>query len=182
MAEKLEITELGNSILRKQTEKVDNINDPQIQILIDNMIATMEDANGVGIAAPQVSENHQIFIMHSNPNPRYPDAPEMEATAIINPEIVSSSEEIEIDWEGCLSIPGLRGLVSRYKSIEVKFQDREGNVLTETFHDFPARIFQHEYDHLQGILFLDRIESVDHLFTEKEYVKLIEALSEEEEK
>ncbi|NIP30631.1 MAG: peptide deformylase, partial [Candidatus Dadabacteria bacterium] len=83
--------------------------------------------------------------MHSNSNPRYPDAPEMEPIAIINPEITSVSDEIEIDWEGCLSIPGLRGLVPRHKSIEVNYINRKGKEVKEVFEDFPARIFQHEY-------------------------------------
>ena len=180
MSEILEITELGNRILREETTKVENPKDSNIQKLIDDMMLTMKEADGVGIAAPQVSENYQIFIMHSNSNPRYPDAPEMEPIAIINPEIISESDEIEIDWEGCLSIPGLRGLVPRYKSIKVRYLDRDANEVVETLEDFPARIFQHEFDHLKGILFLDRIESVDHLFTDKEYVKIVEALSEQE--
>ncbi len=177
MAKILEITELGNRILREETQIVDNPKDKHIQTLIDDMMLTMKEANGVGIAAPQVSSRHKVFIMHSNSNPRYPDAPEMEPIAIINPEITSVSDEIEIDWEGCLSIPGLRGLVPRHKSIEVNYINRKGKEVKEVFEDFPARIFQHEYDHLNGVLFLDRIESVDYLFTEKEYIKLVEEIN-----
>lgn len=181
MSKQLEITELGNPILRDDTKKVENIYDEKIQTLIDNMIHTMKSANGVGIAAPQVSESLQIFIMRSNPNPRYPDAPEMQTEAIINPVIISASDEKEFDWEGCLSIPGIRGLVPRHKSINVTYQDRQGKKKEAAFEDFPARIFQHEFDHLNGIMFLDRMESPQHLITENEYIKLMEKHSEEEE-
>lgn len=177
----LEITELGNPVLREKTQKVKNINDEKIQTLIDNMIYTVNEINGVGIAAPQVSESLQIFIMCSNPNPRYPDAPEMEAETIINPKIISASDDKEFDWEGCLSIPGIRGLVPRHKSIEVIYQDRHGKKKEVTFEDFPARIFQHEFDHLNGIVFLDRMESPQHLITENEYVKLMKKHEESEE-
>ena len=179
MAKKLEIIELGNPILRKKAKKVYDIQNDSFQNLIDDMMLTMSEANGVGIASPQVSETYQLFIMHSNSNPRYPDAPKMDPTEIINPEIIFRSDETETNWEGCLSIPGLRGLVTRNKSIKVRYYDRKGNEIEKTFEDFPARIFQHEYDHLNGILFLDRIESIHHLFTEKEYLKLIENKFEE---
>ncbi|MGH7885077.1 MAG: peptide deformylase [Thermodesulfobacteriota bacterium] len=173
MTKQLKITELGNPILRKEAGKVKNIIDEKIQNLIDDMIYTVSNVKGVGIAAPQVSKSFQIFIICSNPNSRYPDAPEMKAAAIINPKIISTSYEEEFDWEGCLSIPKLRGLVPRHTSIDVSYTDRFGNNKNETFTDFPARIFQHEYDHLNGLVFLDRIESSEDLITENEYVKLI---------
>ncbi|MCZ6555911.1 MAG: peptide deformylase, partial [Candidatus Dadabacteria bacterium] len=113
----LEIAELGHPILREMAAQVKNLEDEEIQNFIDNLIATAIEANGVGIAAPQVYESKRIFIISSRPNERYPNAPEMEPTAIINPEILSFSKEKEKDWEGCLSIPGIRGLVPRHKSI-----------------------------------------------------------------
>ncbi len=137
------------------------------------MLATVSDANGVGIAAPQVYEPLQIFIMASYPDPRYPDAPEMEPTAIVNPKILMTSDEMEKDWEGCLSVPGIRGLVPRHKRIGVKYTTVEGTTKEQEFSDFLARLFQHEYDHLNGIAFLDRLESTKDIITDKEFQKRI---------
>ncbi|MFI5321943.1 MAG: peptide deformylase [Thermodesulfobacteriota bacterium] len=117
----LEIAELGNVVLREKASDVEDIRDPEIQSFIDDLIATGINANGVGIAAPQVSLPKRIFILSSRPNIRYPKAPEMEPTAVINPEIISYSDETVKDWEGCLSIPGIRGLVPRHKSVNVKY-------------------------------------------------------------
>ena len=152
---------------------MDNIGDEYIQRLIDDLIETVRAVNGVGIAAPQVNESYQIFIVASSPNPRYPDAPKMEPIAVINPKIISRSDEMVDGWEGCLSIPGIRGLVSRHKSIAVEYTDRDGHEKTDELSDFIARIFQHEYDHLHGILFLDRLENLGDMISEKEYIKLL---------
>ena len=103
----------------------------------------------------------------------------MEPTAIINPEILSFSKEKEKDWEGCLSIPGIRGLVPRHKSIRVKYLTRDGKEVESEFSDFIARIFQHELDHLNGTVFLDRMESSLEIITEKEYQRLISKAMEE---
>lgn len=173
MAKVLEIEELGNPILRKKAKRVKDIGDEYVQNLIDNLTVTVLSVNGVGIAAPQVNEPFQIFMIYSHPNPRYPDAPKTEPKAIINPKITSMSGEMVKDWEGCLSIPGIRGLVPRHRWISVEYSDRDGNKKTEELEDFVARIFQHEYDHLNGIVFLDRIDSVDDIITDKEYIKLI---------
>ena len=169
----LGIEELGNPILREKARHVDNIGDEYIQRLIDNLIETVKAVNGVGIAAPQVNESYQIFIIASHPNPRYPDAPKMEPIAVINPEIIHRSDEMVDGWEGCLSIPGIRGLVSRHKYISVKFTDRNGHEKRKELSDFIARIFQHEYDHLNGILFLDRLDNLSDIISEKEFIKLI---------
>ena len=174
MSEVMPIVELGNPILRQPAKKVENISDHQVQQLIDNLIATANQANGVGIAAPQVAQSFQILIVASRPNPRYPHAPEMEPTAIINPQIVSHSEEMVKGWEGCLSIPGIRGLVPRYQEIEVTYIDRNGLSHKRHFTDFVARILQHEIDHLYGISFLDRLVSNLDIITEQEYQKLME--------
>ena len=173
MARLLQIAELGHPVLRKKALPVGDVRDDNIQKLIDDLIATVMEVNGVGIAAPQVYESYQIFIIASSPNLRYPNAPKMEPTAVINPRIISYSDEVIRDWEGCLSIPGIRGLVPRYRSIKVKYTTRDGKTEEKEFTDFIARIFQHEYDHLNGIVFLDRLESVRDIITEKEYRKLI---------
>lgn len=173
MPKVLEIAELGQHVLREKAADIDNVGDPAVQEFIDNLIETGVDSNGVGIAAPQVFEPYRIFIINSRPNPRYPNAPEIGPMAIINPEIISYSEEKDKDWEGCLSIPGIRGLVPRHKHISTRYTTREGNIEEKDFTDFVARIFQHEFDHLNGIVFLDRMESSREIITEKEYQRLI---------
>ena len=168
-----QVAQLGNQILRETATEVKDINHPSIQALIDDLFVTTADNNGVGISAPQVYESLRIFIIASRPNPRYPSAPTMEPTVIINPEILWSSDEMEKDWEGCLSVPGIRGLVPRAKRIGVKYLTREGKVIETEMKNFLARIFQHEYDHLNGLSFLDRLETTKDIFTEKELLKRI---------
>ncbi|WP_088242970.1 peptide deformylase [Calothrix rhizosoleniae] len=173
MSQLMTIIQLGNPILRQPAKPVENISDRQIQQLIDDLIATAAEANGVGIAAPQIAQSYQIFIVASHPSSRYPDAPDMEPTAIINPQIINHSEEMVKGWEGCLSIPGIRGLVPRYQEIEVTYTDRNGLLKKQSFTDFVARIFQHEIDHLHGISFLDRLVSNFDIITEQEYQKRV---------
>ncbi|MBH8565764.1 peptide deformylase [Nostoc sp. CENA67] len=169
MAELTPIIQLGNPILRQKAAWVENIHDESVQKLIDDLIATVAKANGVGIAAPQVAKSCRLFIVASRPNPRYPNAPEMEPTAMINPRIVDHSTEVVKGWEGCLSVPGIRGLVPRYQAIEVEYTDRQGKLQRQELTDFVARIFQHEYDHLDGIVFVDRLENTLDMITEQEY-------------
>ncbi|MBN8563928.1 peptide deformylase [Leptolyngbya boryana CZ1] len=173
MAELLGIIELGHPILRQKAQDIDNIQDDRIQTLIDNLLVTVKHANGVGIAAPQVAESYQLMIIASRPNLRYPTAPSMEPTPIINPRILSHSTEMVKGWEGCLSVPGIRGNVPRYQAIEIEFLDRFGKTQKMEMTDFVARIFQHEFDHFNGIVFVDRVESTADLITEKEYQKLL---------
>lgn len=173
MAKLLQIAQLGHPILRKRASHVKEVRESTIQSLIDDMLATMKDASGVGIAAPQVYESHRIMIVSSYPSARYPHAPKMGPIPMVNPEIQWSSEEVEKDWEGCLSIPGIRGLVPRNKRIKVKYVTRDGKIGEREFADFVARVFQHELDHLNGIVFTDRLESPIDMITEKEYMKLV---------
>jgi peptide deformylase len=173
MSEILEVIQLGNPILRQQAKPIDNIGDERIQRLIDDLIATATKASGVGIAAPQVAQCDRLFIVASRPNPRYPNAPTMEPTAMINPQIIAHSIEVVKGWEGCLSIPGIRGLVPRYQAIEVEYTSQDGKLHRQELTDFVARIFQHECDHLDGIVFLDRVESTQELMTEQEYQQRI---------
>ena len=169
MAEVLGVAEIGNPILRTTARPIANIHDPSVQRLIDNLIHTAIQTNGVGIAAPQVSESLQLFIVASRPNLRYLHAPVMEPTPMINPQIVACSDEKEKGWEGCLSVPGMRGLVERSREIEVTYIDRYGKQQQQTFTDFVARIIQHEYDHITGKVFLDRVESTLDLMSDAEY-------------
>lgn len=169
MARLLQIAEIGNDILRKRAEEVDAVPHE----LIEDMMLSMEEAGGVGIAAPQIYESKRVFIMASQPNDRYPDAPEMEPKAIMNPEILSHSDETEKGWEGCLSVPGVRGYVPRYLKVSVRYMDKEGATLEEEFEGFLARIFQHELDHLDGLVFLDRVEDNKDIISNKEYFKMM---------
>jgi len=169
MAVLRQITQLGDPILREPAAPAAFPLSDDVTRLIDDMMATLRDADGVGLAAPQVGQPIQILIVASRPNPRYPDAVEMEPLVVINPEIMERSAETSMGWEGCLSIPGLRGEVPRHTRIVARYQDVRGEQVVREFHDFVARIFQHEDDHLRGIVFLDRIESGGRLATEREY-------------
>lgn len=173
MAEILEIIQLGDPILRSSARLIDNVQNQRIQKLIDDLMATVGQANGVGIAAPQVAQLYRLFVVASRPNDRYPNAPVMEPTPMINPRLLAHSTEVVKGWEGCLSIPGIRGLVPRYQAIEVEYTDRDGNLQKQELTDFVARIFQHEHDHLDGVVFLDRLESTQDIITEQEYQKRV---------
>ncbi len=168
-----QVAQLGQPVLREPVRPIVNPLDPAIQSIIDDMLATVADLNGVGIAAPQVYEPLSLFIIASRPNSRYPRAPAMEPTAILNPEIIRASNETEKDWEGCLSIPGLRGLVARNRRIRVRYLTRTGDIREEEYEGFPARIFQHEFDHINGLVFLDRVSDSRELATEKEYQRIV---------
>src|SRR3989344_4307606 len=172
MATLLQIAQLGRPLLRQKAKPVANIKDTQIQKLIDDLLETVMDVNCVGIAAPQVYVSQRIFIVASHPNPRYPHAPDMVPTSMINPRLISHSKATQKDWEGCLSIPGIRGLVPRWTEIQVAYTTSTGKKTRAEFTDFIARIFQHEYDHLEGIMFLDRVETTQDFISEKEYQKL----------
>lgn len=176
MSESTTIIKLGNPILRQQSQVIENIEDEKIQQLIDQLLTTVITANGVGIAAPQIAQSYRLFIVASRPNARYPHAPEMQPTAMINPRIIQHSQKVVKDWEGCLSVPGIRGLVPRYQSITVEYTDRYGNLQQQQLMDFVARIFQHEYDHLEGLVFLDRVENSQDLISEEEYQKIVKSV------
>jgi peptide deformylase len=171
MAIDLPIAKLGHPILRQIAKTVDNVGAVETQRLIDDMLQTVATHKGMGIAAPQVHHGKRIFIMCSQSNARYPDAPLMAATAMINPQLVDHSLQWEKNWEGCLSVPGLRGLVARYNTIEVSYCDRYGVEHQVTFSGFLARVFQHELDHLDGLTFIDRLESTKDLYSESEWYR-----------
>ena len=122
------------------------------------MQATMLERNGVGIAAPQVYVSKRIIIVASRPNPRYPDAPEMDAVVMVNPEILEQSAHTVLGEEGCLSVPDERGLVARAEMVKVRYLTLQGESVKSIFHGFPARIVQHEVDHLNGVLFVEKMD------------------------
>ena len=172
MATLRQIAQLGVEVLRRPAEPVVLPLNERVLAFVDDLMATMLDADGVGIAAPQVYESTSIFIVASRPNPRYPDAPQMDPLVVVNPEILWRSNEMVKGWEGCLSIPGIRGHVPRHQSIKAKYWTLGGEEVEQTFEGFVARVFQHEDDHLRGRVFLDRLESNRDIITEKEFRKL----------
>jgi peptide deformylase len=165
----LKIANLGNPILRIPAEPVKNISAPEIQRLIDDMIETMREYRGVGLAAPQVHRCLQIVTVEAEREACESSVPEASPTILINPRIVLATERLEEDWEGCLSIPNLRGKVPRYTDIEIQAHDRRGKPLSFAARDFFARVIQHEHDHLIGTLFLDRMKSLETLTFLEEY-------------
>ncbi|NEQ30924.1 MAG: peptide deformylase [Leptolyngbya sp. SIO4C5] len=169
MNQPLTIIQLGHPLLRQSARPVTDIASDRRQQLIDRLIVTAQQAQGVGIAAPQVAHSDRLFIVASHPNARYPKAPTMPPTAMINPEIVAHGEQQVKAWEGCLSLPGIRGQVPRYSEIEVVYWDRHGDRQRQVLTGFVARIFQHELDHLNGLVFLDRVESTADLMSEQVY-------------
>jgi peptide deformylase len=165
----LKIAVLGNPVLRIPAEPVKNTQAPDIQRLIDDMIETMREYRGVGLAAPQVHRSLQIVTIEAERDGR---GGKLEApTVLINPRITTVSDQMEEDWEGCLSIPNLRGKVPRYKEIEVQAQDRRGRTLHLPVRDFLARVIQHECDHLNATVFLDRMKSFETLAFLEEYAR-----------
>jgi len=167
-----EIAQLGNPVLRLQAQVVTDIQDTEIQQTIETMHDTLATTQGVGIAAPQISISKRIIIIASRPTPRYPSAPLMEPTVMINPAFQALSELTEKDWEGCLSIPGIRALVPRYKEILVNYANEQGGLVEARLEGFVARVFQHEFDHLEGKVYLDRVEDNRDIFAESEYFKI----------
>src|SRR5512139_4089425 len=165
----LKVANMGNPILRIPSEPVKNIQAQEIQRLIDDMVETMREYHGVGLAAPQVHRSLQVVTIEAEPDDRASSAPPASPTILINPRIIPATDRLEEDWEGCLSIPDIRGKVPRYADIEVQARDRRGKPLDFTAHDFFARVIQHEYDHLIGTTFLDRMKSLETLTFLEEY-------------
>jgi len=161
----LKVARLGHPILRQIAEPVspEAIGAPEIQRLIDDMLETMDDHDGAGLAAPQVHVSRRVVIYGVEANPRYPDAPGIPLTVLINPKITPLGNAQEEDWEGCLSVPDLRGRVPRFTRIRVEAFGRDGRPLRFTAEDFHARVVQHECDHLDGKVYLDRMRSMDSL-------------------
>ena len=169
------IAQLGSEVLRQPAQTIDNFNSPQFQTLISNMQQLMEQGNGVGIAAPQIGESWQVIIIASRPTARYPNAPEMPTTLMVNPKFEILDPSLIKDWEGCLSVPGIRALVPRYRKIKVNYQNQQGQACEILLEDFPARVFQHEFDHLNGMVYLDRVETNTDIVAESEFFKRIAA-------
>jgi peptide deformylase len=168
-----EIALLGNPVLRLQAQSVDDVHNTETRQLIAAMQDSLAGTQGVGLAAPQIGVSRRVIIVASRPTTRYPHAPDMEPVVMINPGYRPLSETKEKDWEGCLSIPGIRALVPRYVDIGIHYTDEQGNWVETELHGFVARIFQHELDHLDGMVYLDRVEDNRDIFSESEYLKRV---------
>ena len=152
------ILKMGDPRLLRKSRPVEAFGTPELQALLQDMEDTMLAANGAGIAAPQIGEDWQVVIFGTGmPNPRYPEAPVIPKTVLINPVITPLGDDMEEGWEGCLSVPGLRGVVARFQRIAYQGYDALGKRIEREVDGFHARVVQHECDHLQGILYPMRV-------------------------
>ena len=167
----LKVARMGHPVLRAKARALERaeIRRPAFQHLIDDMIETMDEYRGVGLAAPQVHVELRLFIAVLNSDDT--DDGEREAVVIVNPEIAPVGTDLVDGWEGCLSIPDIRGQVPRAREITLRALDRHGERTERQVHDFPARVIQHEADHLDGILFFDRMRSFASLTFLDEYAR-----------
>lgn len=163
-----EVIRMGHPLLIARAKEVENIDTPELEQLITDMKDTMAALNGAGLAAPQIAISSRIIIFGIEENPRYPDAESVPETTLINPEITVLDAEKESAWEGCLSVPHMRGLVPRYKSIKYRGFNEKGNLIEREAHGFHARVVQHEVDHLDGVLYPARIEDMKNFGFEDE--------------
>ena len=163
----LDIVRIGEPVLRLMADPVgaDELATPGFQRFLDDLVETMRAANGAGLAAPQVGVARRVFCVEVRDNPRYPYKPDLELRVLVNPELRMLSDETFMSYEGCLSIPDLRGLLPRALEVEVAYTDREGNRVVEEVRGLSAGTFQHEQDHLDGILFVDRVDDTRTLTT-----------------
>jgi peptide deformylase len=178
----LKVARLGHPVLRTPAAPVpeDEIRSAAIQRLIDDMIETMREYNGAGLAANQVHTPKQIAVIEVQQNPRYPEAPEVPLTVLVNPVVTPLTDETEGGWEGCLSVPDMRGVVPRYTAVRLQARDREGQPIDLKAEDFFARVIQHETDHLQGIVYVDRMRDLSTLTHLAEWNKYWLGLTEQE--
>ena len=168
----LKVARMGHPVLRAKARALSqgDIKHAGVQQLIDDMIDTMIEYHGVGLAAPQIHESVRIFVgILDMPTPENRDEHAPEPMVLINPEIMPVGEDVVEDWEGCLSIPDIRGRVPRAKEIRLRGYDRDGGRIDLPLRDFAARVAQHEADHLDGVLFFDRMKAFDSLTFLEEY-------------
>lgn len=151
------VLKMGDPRLLQEARRVSKFSTPELDALIQDMKDTMSALNGAGLAAPQIGVDQQVVIFGVDYNPRYPQAEAVPFTVLINPVVTPLSKKMEEDWEGCLSVPGLRGIVPRYTRIRYEGADQFGNAIDRRVGGFHARVVQHECDHLHGILYPMRI-------------------------
>jgi peptide deformylase len=154
------VLKMGDPLLYQRSAPVERFNTPELGQLIADMFDTMRELSGAGLAAPQIGISQRVVIFGVEANPRYPEAESVPTTVLINPELFPIGNETEDGWEGCLSVPGLRGLVTRHKKLRYTGFDQRGNPIDLTVSDFHARVVQHEVDHLDGILYPMRLKDI----------------------
>ena len=157
------VLKMGHPLLRQVARPVTEFGTPELRELVRDMDDTMRSLNGAGLAAPQIGVSLRVVIFEVTRNPRYPDVGEVPYTVLVNPELTPLGDETEDGWEGCLSVPGLRGLVPRHRRLRYRGVDLEGRLIDRTVEGFHARVVQHEVDHLDGILYPMRLRSLDDL-------------------
>ena len=152
-----EVLRMGHPVLRERAKPVEKFGTPELRALLEDMKETMAAKNGAGLAAPQIGVGQRLVIFGVDHNPRYPDAEPVPFTVLVNPKLVMLTREVEEDWEGCLSVPGMRGVVPRYTKLRYSGFDIDGNPIERVAEGFHARVVQHECDHLDGILYPQRM-------------------------
>jgi peptide deformylase len=173
----LKIAQIGAPVLRERSRKVtaDELASDEVQAFIDDLVATMRDASGAGLAAPQVYRPLRICALEVDGNPRYPYKPRIPLTILVNPVLTPVGDETFDNYEGCLSVPDLRGVVPRHARLRVQALDREGHAIDHEVAGITAGTYQHECDHLDGKLFVDRVRDTSSLCTWKEFARHHEA-------
>ena len=154
------VLRMGDPLLYKKAEPVAKFNTPELDSLVADMFDTMAELNGAGLAAPQIGVSQRVVIFGVDANPRYPEVELVPTTVLVNPILTPIGNELEDGWEGCLSVPGLRGLVSRHRDLRYTGFDQHGNPIDRTVTGFHARVVQHECDHLDGILYPMRLRDI----------------------
>jgi peptide deformylase len=157
------VLKMGDPLLYRKAEPVKEFNTPALRELIADMFDTMAALNGAGLAAPQIGVSQRVVIFEVQSNPRYPQAEPVPRTILINPVLEPIGTDMEDGWEGCLSVPGLRGLVSRHSRLRYTGVDPEGRPIDRTVDGFHARVVQHECDHIDGILYPMRLKDIRYL-------------------
>jgi peptide deformylase len=155
-----EVLKMGDPRLLLVADPVREFGTPELEVLLADMRETMRDLNGAGLAAPQIGVSLRVVIFGMDHNPRYPQAEPVPYTVLINPQMTPLGEDMEDGWEGCLSVPGMRGVVPRYRQLRYVGVDATGQPIDRTVNDFHARLVQHEVDHLDGILYPRRIRDL----------------------
>jgi peptide deformylase len=161
----LKVARLGHPVLRQRADPVpvDEIRSAAIQRVIDDMVETMREYDGAGLAGNQVHTPKRIAVIEVTANPRDPDAPRIPLTVLVNPVVTPLTQDVEEGWEGCLSVPEMRGVVPRYTAVRLEAYDRDGQPIDLVAKDFFARVIQHETDHLDGIVYVDRMRDLSTL-------------------
>ena len=152
-----DVLRMGHPVLRERSRPVENLGSAELLQLIADMKDTMKAQDGAGLAAPQIGVSQRVVIFGVDHNPRYPDAEPVPFTVLVNPKLTFLTREVEQDWEGCLSVPGMRGVVPRYTKLRYTGFDEHGNPIDRVAEGFHARVVQHEVDHLDGILYPQRM-------------------------